>query len=130
MVFWGEEPLHFSCMVVRGRDDAARGAGLGQYISGAILYEETLFQNHANGTPFVKCLNDLGIIPGIKVDTGLEALPGADSIETWCTGLDGLLGRAQVCPDFFCVLLVVAFCHVPVDLTHFYFVHSSLCWPC
>jgi len=69
--------------------------GLGQYISGAILYEETLYQNHADGTPFVKCLEKLGVIPGIKVDTGLEALPGADSIETWCTGLDGLLGRAQ-----------------------------------
>jgi fructose-bisphosphate aldolase, class I len=35
------------------------------------------------------------VVPGIKVDTGLEALPGGDPIETWCTGLDGLLGRAQ-----------------------------------
>jgi fructose-bisphosphate aldolase class I len=68
---------------------------LGKYISGAILYEETLFQNHANGTPFVKCLNEVGVIPGIKVDTGLSPLAGGNSIETWCGGLDGLLERAQ-----------------------------------
>jgi len=69
--------------------------GLGKYISGAILYEETLFQNHANGTPFVDCLNSVGVIPGIKVDTGLAPLPGAHPVETWCSGLDGLLERAQ-----------------------------------
>jgi len=69
--------------------------GLGEYISGAILYEETLFQNHANGTPFVDCLKDLNIIPGIKVDTGLMPLPGGHPVETWCSGLDGLTERAQ-----------------------------------
>lgn len=68
--------------------------GLGQYVSGAILYEETLYQNHQNGTPFVDCLNSVGVLPGIKVDTGLQPLPGADPIETWCTGLDGLKERA------------------------------------
>jgi len=68
--------------------------GLGQYISGAILYEETLYQNHANGTPFVDCLKSIGVFPGIKVDTGLQPLPGGDPIETWCTGLDGLRERA------------------------------------
>ena len=52
-------------------------------MSGAILYEETLYQNHANGTPFVNCLNSVGVFPGIKVDTGLQPLPGADPIETW-----------------------------------------------
>jgi len=67
---------------------------LGKYISGAILYEETLFQNHANGTPFVKCLKDVGVFPGIKVDTGLQPLPGGHPVETWCTGLDGLKERA------------------------------------
>mmetsp|Transcript_11394 Transcript_11394/g.14825 ORF Transcript_11394/g.14825 Transcript_11394/m.14825 type:complete len:393 (+) Transcript_11394:66-1244(+) len=68
---------------------------LGKYISGAILYEETLFQSHANGTPFVDCLNEVGVIPGIKVDTGLAPLPGGHPVETWCSGLDGLLERAQ-----------------------------------
>jgi len=69
--------------------------GLGQYISGAILYEETLFQSHADGTPFVDCLNKVGVIPGIKVDTGLAPLLGGHECETWCTGLDGLKQRAE-----------------------------------
>lgn len=68
---------------------------LGNYISGAILYEETLFQNHADGTPFVDCLNNIGVIPGIKVDTGLSPLPGGHEVETWCSGLDGLVERAK-----------------------------------
>eukprot|EP00187_Rhodella_violacea_P013366 CAMPEP_0184713852 /NCGR_PEP_ID=MMETSP0314-20130426/4121_1 /TAXON_ID=38298 /ORGANISM="Rhodella maculata, Strain CCMP 736" /LENGTH=395 /DNA_ID=CAMNT_0027176615 /DNA_START=30 /DNA_END=1217 /DNA_ORIENTATION=- len=67
---------------------------LGSYISGAILYEETLYQNHANGTPFVKCLESIGVIPGIKVDKGLVPLGGAADFETACTGLDGLGERA------------------------------------
>jgi fructose-bisphosphate aldolase, class I len=70
--------------------------GLGKYISGAILYEETLYQSHKNGTPFVEMLNNNGVIPGIKVDTGLQPLGGADSVETWCTGLDGLRERAAL----------------------------------
>ena len=57
--------------------------GLGQYISGAILYEETLYQSSKEGTPFVDLLKANGIFPGIKVDTGLQPLPGADPIETW-----------------------------------------------
>jgi fructose-bisphosphate aldolase class I len=69
--------------------------GIGDYISGAILYEETLFQNNADGTPFVDCLTKSGVIPGIKVDTGLVTLPGGHPVETWCTGLDGLVERAQ-----------------------------------
>merc|ERR1711918_100189 len=68
--------------------------GVGKYISGAILYEETLFQSHANGTPFVDCLKKIGVIPGIKVDTGPQPLPGGHPVETWCTGLDGLKERA------------------------------------
>lgn len=68
---------------------------LGNYISGAILYEETLFQNHADGTPFVDCLSKIGVIPGIKVDTGLSPLPGGHEVETWCSGLDGLVERAK-----------------------------------
>ncbi len=69
--------------------------GLGQYISGAILFEETLFQNHLDGEPMVKKLEKLGIIPGIKVDKGLRALAGANDVETFCSGLDGLVERAS-----------------------------------
>lgn len=69
--------------------------GLGEYISGAILFEETLFQNSREGKPFVDCLNDIGVVPGIKVDKGLSPLGNAASFETWCTGLDGLKERAE-----------------------------------
>jgi len=68
--------------------------GLGNFISGAILFEETLFQNHADGEPMVKKLEKLGIIPGIKVDKGLRPLSGGHDVETFCSGLDGLVERA------------------------------------
>lgn len=68
--------------------------GLGEYISGAILFEETLYQSSAGGKPFVDCLNEIGVVPGIKVDKGLSPLGNAESFETWCTGLDGLSDRA------------------------------------
>lgn len=68
--------------------------GLGDYISGAILFEETLYQDSKEGKPFVDCLKEIGIIPGIKVDKGLSPLGNAASFETWCTGLDGLGDRA------------------------------------
>lgn len=42
----------------------------------------------------MECLKKQGIFPGIKVDMGLQPLPGADPVETWCTGLDGLKERA------------------------------------
>ena len=67
--------------------------GLGEYISGAILFEETLYQDHLDGESMVSKLNKLGVIPGIKVDKGLRTLPGAGDVETWCTGLDGLVER-------------------------------------
>lgn len=63
--------------------------GLGQYISGAIMFDETLFQSSAGGVQFVDILKKQGIVPGIKVDTGLEVIPGTDG-ETSTQGLDGL----------------------------------------
>ena len=69
--------------------------GIGEYISGAILFEETLFQNDPDGKPFVDVLKANGIIPGIKVDTGLKPLCGGLPSETWCSGLDELLPRCQ-----------------------------------
>ena len=68
---------------------------LGRYISGAILFEETLYQNHADGESMVEKLNQQGIIAGIKVDKGLKPLVGALHHETYCSGLDGLTERAQ-----------------------------------
>ena len=72
--------------------------GLGSFISGAILFTETLFQNHADGETMVEKLNQQGIIPGIKVDTGLKPLPGGLEHETFCSGLDGLTER---CCDYY-----------------------------
>ncbi len=66
--------------------------GLGESISGAILYDETIRQRKNDGTPFAKALVDVGIIPGIKVDTGakqMAAYPGEKITE----GLDGLRAR-------------------------------------
>jgi fructose-bisphosphate aldolase class I len=68
--------------------------GIGEYISGAILFEETLYQNDPDGKPFVDVLKGNGIIPGIKVDRGLKPLLGGGEKETWCTGLDDLADRA------------------------------------
>lgn len=55
-------------------------------------FEETLFQATADGTPFVDVLKEQGIVAGIKVDTGLTALPRTKN-ETATTGLDGLPER-------------------------------------
>lgn len=66
--------------------------GLGEYVSGAILFEETLYQNTVEGKPIVDVLKENGIIPGIKVDKGLVPLAGSNN-ESWCQGLDGLASR-------------------------------------
>jgi fructose-bisphosphate aldolase class I len=68
--------------------------GLGSYISGVILYEETLFQDHPDGTPIIEKFRQQGIIPGIKVDEGLQPLAGGLAKETWTAGLKGLQERA------------------------------------
>ena len=62
------------------------------YIGGVILFDETLRQNAADGTPLAKVLTDQGIVPGIKVDKGAKALAGAEG-ETVTEGLDGLRER-------------------------------------
>ena len=66
--------------------------GLGESISGAILFDETIRQQKKDGTPFVKALTDAGIIPGIKVDTGAKDLAGHPG-EKVTEGLDGLRDR-------------------------------------
>jgi fructose-bisphosphate aldolase class I len=66
--------------------------GLGESISGTILYDETIRQRKKDGTPFVKILVDAGIIPGIKVDIGAKDLAGHPG-EKITEGLDGLRER-------------------------------------
>jgi fructose-bisphosphate aldolase class I len=66
--------------------------GLGESISGAILFDETIRQQKKDGTPFVKVIADAGIIPGIKVDTGAKDMAGHPG-EKITEGLDGLRDR-------------------------------------
>lgn len=65
-----------------------------EYLSGVILFEETLNQSTLSGTPFAKALEDRGIVPGIKVDKGLIAL-NSQCAEQVTQGLDGLGERLQ-----------------------------------
>ncbi len=68
--------------------------GLGEFISGAILFDETIRQKKKDGTPFIKVIMDAGIVPGIKVDIGakdMAAHPGEKITE----GLDGLRDRLK-----------------------------------
>jgi fructose-bisphosphate aldolase class I len=78
------------------RDMLLSAKGMEDYISGVILFDETLKQSTtcSDKTPFVKLLNDKDVIPGIKVDTGaknLAAFPGEKITE----GLDGLRERLR-----------------------------------
>jgi fructose-bisphosphate aldolase class I len=68
--------------------------GLGESISGAILFDETILQQKKDGTPFVKVLIDAGIIPGIKVDMGAKDMAGHPG-EKITEGLDGLRERLK-----------------------------------
>lgn len=66
--------------------------GVEEYISGIILFDETIRQKAADGTPFPKLLESKGVIPGIKVDKGAKPLALAEG-ETITEGLDGLRER-------------------------------------
>src|SRR5438093_1190216 len=67
-------------------------AGMEQFISGVILFDETIRQSTANGVAFAKVLEGAGIIPGIKVDAGAKPLAGFPG-EQVTEGLDGLRER-------------------------------------
>jgi fructose-bisphosphate aldolase class I len=66
--------------------------GLGEHISGVILFDETIRQATGDGTPFTEVLEKAGVIPGIKVDTGAKPLAFFEG-ETVTEGLDGLRER-------------------------------------
>ena len=65
---------------------------ISRYVSGVILFDETIYQNSSDGTPLVEVLTDQGIIPGIKVDKGAKPLAGHLN-EPITEGLDGLRER-------------------------------------
>ncbi len=66
--------------------------GMSEFISGVILYDETIRQSSSDGIAFTKILEEQGVIPGIKVDTGAKDLPGFPG-EKVTEGLDGLRER-------------------------------------
>ena len=68
--------------------------GFEQYISGVIMYEETLDQHTKDGINFCELLKSKGVIPGIKVDKGIVPIAGTDG-ETATTGIDGLGDRCK-----------------------------------
>src|SRR5213592_2205276 len=76
------------------RDLLFTADGAEQWISGVILYDETIRQSSADGTPFPKLLESKGIIPGIKVDEGAKPLALTEG-ETITEGLDGLRDRLE-----------------------------------
>jgi fructose-bisphosphate aldolase class I len=65
-----------------------------KYISGVILYDETIWQKAKDGTPLVKLIEQAGAIPGIKVDEGTQPLPGCPG-ELVTVGLDRLAERLK-----------------------------------
>ncbi len=77
------------------RDLLFSGAGIEEYISGVIMYDETLRQSSlSDGKPYPEYLSEKGILPGIKVDTGAHDLPGSEG-EKITQGLDGLNDRLK-----------------------------------
>ncbi|HVV65579.1 MAG TPA: class I fructose-bisphosphate aldolase [Rhizomicrobium sp.] len=71
-----------------------RTPAMRDYISGVILYDETIRQKAKDGTPLVDLITAAGAVPGIKVDTGAKPLAGSPG-ETVTEGLDGLRERFQ-----------------------------------
>jgi fructose-bisphosphate aldolase, class I len=67
---------------------------LGEHISGAILYDETIRQSTRGGVPFTRIMAENGILPGIKVDKGTQPLAGFPG-EVVTEGLDGLRARLE-----------------------------------
>ena len=65
---------------------------MSEYISGVILFDETIRQSTNDGTPFAEHLTSIGVVPGIKVDKGIKGIPFCDG-ETVTEGLDGLFQK-------------------------------------
>ncbi|MBI2178213.1 MAG: fructose-bisphosphate aldolase class I, partial [Candidatus Tectomicrobia bacterium] len=76
------------------RDMLFTSPDFGKYISGVILYDETIRQKSLTGAPFTEVLKKEGSIPGIKVDVGAKALAGSPD-EVVTEGLDGLRERVK-----------------------------------
>jgi fructose-bisphosphate aldolase class I len=92
----------FTALGIESTEDTRRSyremllttAGVEEFISGVILFDETIRQKTSDGTSFVDVLKRKGIIPGIKVDKGIIPLPGFPN-EKITLGLDGLSERLK-----------------------------------
>ena len=92
----------FNALHIESTDDSRRNyremlfttPGAAEFISGVILYDETIRQKSSSGVPLTEVLTKQGLIPGIKVDTGAKPLAGSPD-ETVTEGLDGLRGRLK-----------------------------------
>lgn len=80
------------------RDMLLTTKGYEEYISGVILYDETVDQKSRSGTPFSQLISEQGIVPGIKTDEGKEEHPFWDP-QTITRGLNGLGKRLKECTD-------------------------------
>src|SRR5256885_2763646 len=95
----------FDTIGVESTEESRRGyrnllfttPGAEEYISGVILFDETIRQKADDGTPFPELLASKGVIPGIKVDKGAKPLSLAEG-ETVTEGLDGLRQRLEEDP--------------------------------
>lgn len=96
----------FNALGIQSTEDSRRtyremlftAPGAAEFISGVILYDETIRQRSADGGPLADVLAKQGIIPGIKVDTGAKPLAGSPD-ETITEGLDGLRERLKQYQD-------------------------------
>src|SRR6476659_1044753 len=92
----------FDTLGIRSTEDSRRtyremlftSPGSAEFISGVIMYDETIRQKSSGGTPLAEALTAGGIFPGIKVDTGAKPLAGSPD-ETITEGLDGLRDRLR-----------------------------------
>ena len=76
------------------RQTLFNSSAMKDYIGGVILFDETIRQTTTLGSSIPQLISKHGAIPGIKVDKGLNPLPGGKDVETFCSGLDGLVERA------------------------------------
>ncbi len=82
---------------------------VGSYVSGVILYDETIKQKSSNGDTIPELLNKQNILPGIKVDAGTKPLDGSPD-ELYTDGLTGLTERLKEYYQFRCSLYKVESC--------------------
>jgi fructose-bisphosphate aldolase class I len=107
----------FDALAIHSTEDSRRTyremlfttPGVGEFISGVIMYDETIRQRSAGGSPLADVLVTQGIIPGIKVDTGAKPLAGSPE-ETITEGLDGLPSPMSVSTNVHALARYAALC--------------------